>query len=155
MVRKTKNPMILPAVFAELPVPKWRDTAILFEGYKIITYKKDSKPRKGYEEYDTPYKELMDVRIFYTKSSRTSMGSNKVLVWVTGGAGRCGRSHGKAGGCGYHRPSAALADALRNLGVKLGDFDCAGVGDTAMKDVCMELCRLMGYDDLYLVHFHR
>jgi hypothetical protein len=153
--QRIENPMILPEKFKQLNVPKWRDTALLLEGYKIISYKENFKPRKGYEDYDTPYKEVLDVRIFYTKGSRTSMGSNKVLIWVRGGQGRFGHSHGVAGGCGYHRTSAALSSALRNLGIKLGDFDCSGVGDDAMKRACMELCRQLGYSNLYLVHFYR
>jgi hypothetical protein len=153
MSEKIKNPMVLPEKFKELHVPKWRDTALLMEGYKVISYRENFKPRKGYENYDSPYEEILDVRIYYTKASKYSSGSNKVLIWIRNGE-NSGCSFGEAYGCGYHRASAALSSALIALGVELGDFRCSGVGDDAMKKACMELCRLLGYKNLHLVHFY-
>ena len=151
-----KNPMVLPDAFLQPDVPKWRDTAELLYGFKVINYDPDFKPRKGYEDYDTPFKEVVDVRIFCTgRHNRRTMGSNRALVWIQGGKTEWyGRGVGIAGGCGYHRPSQALSTALRSAGIKLGAWECGCVGDDAMKQVCLELARRMGYNNLHIVEFH-
>lgn len=46
-------------------------------------------------------------------------------VWIHGS--------GKAGGYGYHRESAALADALRNSGIEFRNLSGTGGGEEALK----------------------
>jgi hypothetical protein len=45
-------------------------------------------------------------------------------VWIHGS--------GKAGGYGYHRESAALADALRNCGIEFSNLSGTGQGEEAL-----------------------
>ena len=40
---------------------------------------------------------------------------------------------GSAGGYGYHRPSAAASEAIRNAGIEL-DQNISGRGDSAIED---------------------
>jgi hypothetical protein len=48
---------------------------------------------------------------------------------------------GKASGFGYHRGSAALADAIDNAGIALSQ-DINGSGDAAMDRAVMAIARL-------------
>jgi len=51
---------------------------------------------------------------------------------------------GKAGGCGYHKPSAALAAAIDDAGIALAE-SIGGVGDDAMRDALCAIARALGY----------
>jgi len=142
-----KSPMVLPEKLGQFTkCPEWRETARLYEGYKVIAYK---------EGYSNPWNEIIDCRI-YARGNGRSMGSNCCLIWVLGGTDNAyGRGYGVAGGCGYHRTSAALSSALHSMGIQLGGFECSGVGDDAMRQALLELARLLGFDNVHLVHFHR
>ena len=64
------------------------------------------------------------------------------------GAGLCGatascRGMGKAGGYGYHKPSAAMSEAFQDAGIVLSN-DISGVGDTAMLDAMLALAAHVG-----------
>lgn len=51
---------------------------------------------------------------------------------------------GSAGGYGYHKESAAFADALRSAGIEL-ERSVHGVGDQAIKDAMRAVARAAGY----------
>lgn len=83
-------------------------------------------------------------------------------LWING-AGRYGRGQGKAGGYGYHKPSAALADAISDAGVTLtGDVygraktdkrcSISGVGDSAMTEACEAIARALTGKRRFIVH---
>lgn len=63
----------------------------------------------------------------------------RCALWVSG-SDRYGRGAGSAGGGGYHKQSAALADAIRDAGIKL-DQSISGVGDSAMERACEAIAR--------------
>ena len=50
---------------------------------------------------------------------------------------------GKAGGYGYHRPSAALGEAIRNAGFML-DEDINGRGESVMKEALLAIAAAIG-----------
>ena len=52
---------------------------------------------------------------------------------------------GKAGGCGYHKASAAFQDACGSAGIKL-DKDVSGVGDGAVRDALFAIGQALGFD---------
>lgn len=52
---------------------------------------------------------------------------------------------GQAGGCGYHKLSAALDEALASAGVKLGKR-IDGAGETAMRHALLAVASALGYD---------
>ena len=51
---------------------------------------------------------------------------------------------GRAGGCGYDKPSAAFNDAIGNSGAKLSR-SIAGVGSSASEEAALALVRATGY----------
>lgn len=69
-------------------------------------------------------------------------GSNTCCLWVWHGD-KNANSSGHAGGYGYHRPSAAAAEAFKAAGFVL-ERDIAGVGDTAMEDAMRALAVHLG-----------
>ena len=63
------------------------------------------------------------------------------------------RGTGYAGGYGYHRPSAAAAEAIRNAGIVL-DEDIAGVGEDAIRNALMAIARAMKIKRPALIEAH-
>lgn len=57
---------------------------------------------------------------------------------------------GKAGGYGYHRESAALADALRSAGIEI-DESISGRGDGVMREALLSIAREFGFEQIYMV----
>ena len=105
-------------------------------------------------------REAVTVRTYYA-SRGTGMQPVRACVWIkpaAGGEWRTGR--GSAGGCGYHKESAAIADAVRSCGVELfGNpyhfrrepvdlkkrFDFGGTGAGAYADIFSAIARAAGY----------
>ena len=56
---------------------------------------------------------------------------------------------GKAGGYGYHKPSAALAEAIADAGIKLDDI--SGRGDGAMAEALEAITKAAGFDECLIV----
>lgn len=74
-------------------------------------------------------------------------------LWVSGGE-HYGSGAGRAGGGGYHKPSAALSEALRDAGVTLND-PISGYGDSHMWDALEALGRaLTGKRKFFRVEAH-
>lgn len=69
---------------------------------------------------------------------------NTCCLWVFGvdANGTCTQGTGRAGGYGYHRPSEALAQAIRNAGFTLSR-DIAGVGEEAMREALLAMARAL------------
>ena len=83
-------------------------------------------------------------------------------IWISG-PDAYGRGLGKAGGYGYHKPSAALAEAIRDAGVILrGDIygrekinrpaDIGGVGDSVMVEAVEAIARAVTGKRRFIVH---
>ena len=73
---------------------------------------------------------------------------NNDRVWITG--------HGKAGGYGYHKASAAMQNAITAAGFTLTDdngyiMPIDGRGDDPMRDAAIALAAALGYNDVILV----
>jgi hypothetical protein len=60
---------------------------------------------------------------------------------------------GYAGGYGYHRPSAAMEDAIRNSGFTL-DQAIGGVGQSAMEEALLTIAECIGIKNPILHHAH-
>ena len=71
-------------------------------------------------------------------------------LWISA-AGRYGRGQGKAGGYGYHKPSAALQAAIRDAGITL-DASISGVGDSAMTEACEAIARAVTGKRRFITH---
>ena len=98
----------------------------------------------------------VDVR-FYMSGSRNAS-TVYCSIWVYTKDGKTHAGHGKAGGYGYHKGSAALADAIESAGIELwGDqynrtksknkACIAGCGETAMRDAFNAIAYAAGYRD--------
>lgn len=66
---------------------------------------------------------------------------------------------GRAGGYGYHRPSAAAHEAIRNAGFTLltdsGEHaDIGGVGDSAIEEALCAIAESLGITNYALVRSH-
>jgi len=70
--------------------------------------------------------------------------ANTCCLWVSGaGENKVStQGSGRAGGYGYHRPSAALAQAISNAGFTLSR-DIAGVGDDAMQEALLAMAKAL------------
>jgi hypothetical protein len=97
---------------------------------------------------DPDLQELVDVRLYY-KGGQTS----RCCLWIHAD-GYYGRGVGKSSGCGYHRPSAAVADAFFDAGVKLNGHCCDGRGDGAIKNAMTEVAKAMGFFNTHIVECH-
>jgi hypothetical protein len=112
---------------------------------RSLTHKRKSRPpldrdkltlAKQYSVVDTGrQREVITARLYHKPGGYTW----RALVWTTEDHGDPGR--GKAGGGGYHKPSAALAEAIRDLGYQL-DQDIDGRGDAACEAALLALARL-------------
>lgn len=69
---------------------------------------------------------------------------NTCCLWVYGvdANGKCTQGTGRAGGYGYHRPSEAMAQAIRNAGFTLSR-DIAGVGEEAMREALLAMAKAL------------
>ena len=69
---------------------------------------------------------------------------NTCCLWAfgTGPNGSCTQGSGQAGGYGYHRPSEAMAQAIRNAGFTLSR-DIGGVGEEAMREALLAMAKAL------------
>lgn len=104
--------------------------------------------------------EAITVRTYYS-SSGNGMQPVRACVWIkpaTDGTWRSGK--GSAGGCGYHKESQAIADAVSSAGVELWGnpysygrepvdmkkrFYFGGTGSSAYPEIFKAIARAMGY----------
>lgn len=73
-------------------------------------------------------------------------------LWVSSRAnGTYGRGQGKAGGYGYHKQSAALADAIADAGIVMSQH-IGGVGETAMNEAVTAIAKALTGRRRFIVH---
>lgn len=97
--------------------------------------------------------EVMTARSFFGKGN--GMQPVRVCVWINSRKDGVKQTpwltgQGKAGGCGYHKESAALCDALSSAGIKL-DHDIGGTGDSYYLDAFSAIADLAGFTGPYLL----
>lgn len=77
----------------------------------------------------------------YSGRSRNAT-THYASVWISG-PNAYGSGHGRASGYGYHKDSAAVADAFRSAGVYcLPNF--GGAGDSAIRDATLAVAVALG-----------
>ena len=74
---------------------------------------------------------------------------NNEHLWLSG--------NGKAGGCGYHKPSAAMQQAIAAAGFTLTDdnwdsMSISGRGEEAMQDAAIAIAAALGFNDVILIN---
>ncbi len=103
--------------------------------YKLIAFAQDT------------FRELVDVRVYAGRSRSAS--TVYASIWVhskdyyTSGTGR-------AGGGGYHKSSAAIAEAIASAGIEL-DHDISGRGDSAVREALHAIGSALGFETRYVV----
>lgn len=74
-------------------------------------------------------------------------------IWIKGKKHHASGA-GKAGGYGYHKPSAALQEAIKTAGFKLSE-NISGRGDSAMHDAIESLAKTVtGLRKLHIIKAH-
>ena len=93
--------------------------------------------------------ELVTLRTYMGKSNQAT--KVYATIWVHGTFRSIELSgSGSAGGCGYHKPSAAVADAIHNAGITL-EKQIDGVGDTAIHGALEAIAARLGYRKIHVV----
>jgi len=97
-------------------------------------------------------REVITVRCYMGRSASASV--VYAVLWVRCANGHWTSGSGHAGGYGYHRESAAIADAISSAGVTLQDlendrkdhwFDLGGTGTSYYPQVFEAIVRAAGY----------
>lgn len=117
-----------------------------FESYSILTFDKAEKSPR--HRAHTP----VELRLYGTGNQ------NFACLWVRvpgvkGKAEVYTQGSGRAGGYGYHRPSAAANEAISNAGFAL-DQDIGGVGDDAIEEALCAMADSLGIKDYAIVRSH-
>ncbi len=113
----------------------------------IAHYRRENSFWRSYSLIDLDAGEDVAVVRFYGSGATVYC-----VAWVWGeieGA----RGYGKAGGYGYSKASAAMAEALHSAGF-LFDGSIGGVGETAMKDALLAIAAHVGIASPMIHHAH-
>lgn len=90
---------------------------------------------------------VLEARVYSTQAK------NYACIWIHAGDEKYGSGGGNAGGYGYHRPSAAMQEALADAGVKLSE-DIGGRGDSAMESALIAVGKALGYSNPTIIRAH-
>lgn len=82
------------------------------------------------------FQSVISLRIYGTQAK------NYACLWVSNN-GMYSNGSGSAGGYGYHRPSAAVQEAMESAGIKL-DRSISGVGDSAIIGALHAIAKYLG-----------
>ena len=101
--------------------------------------------------------QIVDCRLYMGRSRNAS--AVYCSIWANGQTNneRVGiNGRGKAGGYGYHKPSAAMQSAITAAGFTLTDdnvdiMPIDGRGDSAMHDAAIAIAAVLGYNDVILI----
>jgi hypothetical protein len=115
------------------------------EGFRPSYRKENAGLYKGYKAITPEGKTLLDLRIYYPNSVAYS------CLWVPCNDHASGS--GKAGGYGYHKTSAAAAEAFEKAGYSLNE-GVSGRGDGAILEAIQAVCALHGYENPIIVTMH-
>lgn len=98
-------------------------------------------------------REVVTAKCYMGRSASASV--VYVVLWVRCADGEWTSGSGSAGGYGYHKESAALADAVKSAGIELKDmdrtdrpdrwFDFGGTGESYYPQVFDAIARAAGY----------
>ena len=97
-------------------------------------------------------REVITVRCYMGRSASASV--VHAVLWVRCANGHWASGSGSAGGWGYHKESAAIADAIKSAGIELQDlendrkdhwFDLGGTGYSYYPQVFEAIVRAAGY----------
>ena len=96
---------------------------------------------------DDGLKNIITVRCYMGRSANAS--TVYASIWVNAPDIHTS-GKGKAGGYGYHKASAAVADAISSAGITL-DTNISGVGDGAIKESLEAIANALGFERVLIV----
>jgi hypothetical protein len=106
-------------------------------------------------------REVVTARCYMGRSASASV--VHAVLWVRCADGHWTSGSGSAGGWGYHKESAAIADAIKSAGIELKDmdndrkdhwFDLGGTGTSYYPQVFESIARAAGYRGRTLLVTH-
>jgi hypothetical protein len=106
-------------------------------------------------------REVVTARCYMGRSASASV--VHAVLWVRCADGHWTSGSGHAGGYGYHKESAAIADAIKSAGIELKDvgndrkdhwFDLGGTGGSYYPQVFDAIARAAGYRGRTLLVSH-
>ena len=106
-------------------------------------------------------REVVTVKCYMGRSANASV--IHAVLWVKCADGHWTSGSGSAGGWGYHKESAAIADAIKSAGIELKDikngrkdhqFDLGGTGTSYYPQVFEAITRAAGYRGRTLLVSH-
>lgn len=112
-----------------------REMPCIFQQFTVIDL---DKPLVPWDKEAKRAHEKITARIYKTKSAAYA------CLWIPSlplAFDACGS--GRATGCGYHRPSAALAEAIGNAGFTLSE-SISGAGESAMRQALLAIAECIG-----------
>lgn len=115
---------------------KWRDTPVCATA-TVVAF------REG------KFYEPVIVRWFQSPRA-DGMARLYCTIWANAHGKPEASGHGYASGCGYHKPSAALAEACESAGIKLAQ-PIDGRGDGVMDDALLAIGRALGFRNCHVV----
>jgi len=122
---------------------------------KIAKYRKEKGYNGGYQlivNDGETMRVICDVRFYFV--GRDGMSPLYCVVWLNDRkSGTYKSGAGKASGCGYHKPSAALEYALNDAGIYTSEA-ISGVGSLACVEALESIAVALGYDKYLLTDQH-
>ena len=92
-------------------------------------------------------KEIITARCYMGRSASAS--TVYASIWINA-SGIYTSGKGKAGGYGYHKESAAIAEAIESAGITL-DQSIDGVGDGAIEEALKAIASSLGFSNVLIV----
>ena len=112
-----------------------------------VNYKGQKELVKSYNVITDTLQEIIMARCYMGRSASAS--TVYASVWIySGGTHTSGK--GKAGGYGYHKESAAIAEAIESAGITL-DANISGVGDCAIRDALTAIANALEFERVLIV----
>ena len=112
-----------------------------------VNYKGQKELVKSYNVITDTLREIIMARCYMGRSSSAS--TVYASIWINA-SGIYTSGKGKAGGYGYHKESAAVAEAIKSAGITL-DTDISGVGDGAIKESLEAIANALGFERVLIV----
>ena len=112
-----------------------------------VNYKGQKELVKSYNVITDTLREIIMVRCYIGRSASAS--TVYASIWINS-PGYHSSGKGKASGYGYHKESAAIAEAIESAGISL-DKDISGVGDDAIYVALKAIARALGFSNVLIV----
>ena len=112
-----------------------------------VNYKGQKELVKSYNVITDTLREIIIARCYMGRSASAS--TVYASIWIQS-SGIYTSGKGKAGGYGYHKESAAIADAIESAGITL-DANISGVGGGAIEDALKAIASALGFSHVLIV----